>query len=331
MADSTAPSVADEILQRDILPTIFPGPPSATPVVVLVAGQPGAGRGRVAARIAATEGATALSGDELRAFHPITQSEHLLSGEQQQEVATATAGWLRDCLRYARTDGHSVVLEGAFTDAAVVRGTAAQFAAAGFGTRVAVVGARRADSLLAVLSHYLRNVQASNPATYTSRSAHDAGFGGTRALVAAIEADPAADRLTVVDGRGDIVFDAARHDAGAFAGASAALAVAQGGRMSRLESTQWLSELHHVTAFAQSQRRLPRDVAETLVELHEIALSEVIPQLHVPAGARFAEMTARTTSARLAALRESLVGPVQPDAAAPVVVPAGPERGGISR
>ncbi len=331
MADPTGAVVADEILQREILPTIFPGPPSTSPVVALVSGQPGGGRGRAAVRIAAAEGAAVLSGDELRAFHPIVQSQRLLSGEQQQEVAAATAGWLRECLRYARTDGHSVVLEGAFTDAAVVRGAAAQFAAAGFGTGVTVVGARRADSLLAVLSHYLRNVQASNPAPYTSHSAHDLGLDGTRTLVAALEADPGVDRLSVVDGRGDVVFDADRRDAGAFAGASAALAATQGGRMSRLESTQWLSELHHVTAFAQSRRGLPRDVTVTLVELHEIALSEVIPQLHVPAGARFAKMTARTTSAQLAALHESLIGPAQPDAAAPVVVPAGPERGGISR
>jgi len=331
MAEQTNSVVADEILHRDILPTFFPGPPAEVPVVVLVAGQPGAGRGRAALRIGAAGGAAVLSGDDLRAFHPTVQSQHVLSGEQQQEVAAATAGWLRESLRYARTNGHSVVLEGPFADAAVVRGTAAQFAAAGFSTRVTVIGARRADSLLAVLSHYLRNLQARNTATYTSRSAHDLGFDGTRTLVAALEAVPAVDRLTIVDGRGDVVFDAVRHDAGAFAGASTIVAAAQNGRMSRLEGTQWLSELHHVTAFAQSQRGLPRDVAETLVVLHKVALSEVIPQLHVPAGARFAEMTARTTSARLAALRESLVGPVQPDAAAPVVVPDGPERGGISR
>lgn len=310
---------------------MFPGAPSESPIVVLVAGQPGSGRGREALCIAAAEGATVLSGDELRAFHPMVQSRRALSGENRREVAAATAGWLRECLRYARTNSHSVVLEGAFTDAAIVRGTAAQFAAAGFGTRVTVVGVRRADSVLAVLSHYLRNLQANRPGPYTSRSAHDSGFDGTRALVAALEAEAGVDRLSVVDGRGDFVFDADRHDAGAFAGASAALAAAQGGRMSRLESTQWLSELHHVTAFAQPRRGLPRDVAETLVELHEIALAEVIPQLHVPAGARFAERTARTTSARLADLRESLVVPVHPDAAAPVVVPAGPERGGVSR
>lgn len=331
MPDPTDPVTAAEILERDILPTIFPDSPSESPIVVLVAGQAGSGRGREALRIAAAEGATVLSGDELRAFHPIAASRRGLSGEQQQEVAAATAGWLRECLRHARVNGYSVVLEGAFTDAAVVRGTAVQFAVAGFGTRVTVVGARRAESVLAVLSHYLRNQQANRLVPYTSRSAHDLGFDGTRALVAALEADPGVDRLSVVDGRGDAVFDADSRDAGAFAGASAALVAAQGGRMSRLESTQWLSELHHVTVFAQSRRGLPRDVAESLVELHEIALAEVIPQLHVPAGARFAEMTARTTSAQLAVLRESLVVPARPDAAAPVVVPAGPERGGVSR
>jgi UDP-N-acetylglucosamine kinase len=324
-------TAGDIILREDILPTLFADPPAERPIIGLIAGQPGSGRARAAAVLATTYGAVVLGGDELRTFHPRFQSRRIWSAKLEQEAATASAGWLRECLRYARANRHSVMLEGAFADVAVVRGTAAQFAATGYRTRVVVVGTRWADSLLAELSYDLRTVQANRQRRYAPRSAHDQGFEGTRAVVAGLEADPGVDRLTIVDGRGEVVFDAEHGDAPAFAGASAALAFAQSARMSRLGSTQWLSELHHVTAFARSRHDLPRDVIESLVMLHEIALSEVIPQLHVPAGARFTEMTARTVSARLAALRESLLVSVDPGAAGPSVVPAGPDRGGVSR
>jgi hypothetical protein len=73
-------------------------------------------------------------------------------------------------------------------------------------------------------------------------------------------------------------------------------------------------------------------VTELLVDLHETSLREVIPELHVPAGGPFATAMEQKTVAALVALRKNLapaVGAV--DIAAPVVVPGGPERGGVSR
>ena len=327
----------DEILRRDILPLYFPeARPDGSPAFVLVAGQPGAGRSRASTVLIRETGAgiTVLNGEDLRAFHPAWP---VLASSADPDAATSLAhvvsGWVSACIRYAREHHRSLLLEGTFANVGAAAGSAQRFAAEGFTSRVVVVGSRRAESLLSVASEYLRNFQAGRTVALTSREAHDQGFAATRTLVASVEDSAWVDRLTVVDRGGRVVFDAdlAAADPG-FEGAGAALVAAQSARMGRFDATQWLSELHHVTEFATTRRQIPDGVAELLVDLHETSLREVIPELRVPADGKFATAMEQKTVATLVALRKTLapvVGAV--DIAAPVAVPGGPEREGVSR
>lgn len=330
-------AVRDEILRRSILPLYFPSstPSDVAPSLVLLAGQPGAGRSRAASRLVAEHGAdpAVVSGDDLRAFHPrFAERGHPLTSEARDELARATAGWVRDCIRYARENKRSLLLEGAFLDPKVAIGLSERFGVEGYRTRIAVVASRRAESLLSVASLYLRDVQASAPARLVSRDAHDRAFEATRTLVAAVEDAASIDRLTILKRNGQAAFDAQRVDGGdAFRGAGGELECAQSARLSRFDATQWLSELHHVTEFAASRRDLPRGVTDLLVDLHEVALREVIPQLHVPSDGTFTIAIEQKTVASLVALRRSLLREQPVDVAASVVAPAGPEREGISR
>ncbi|WXH18257.1 zeta toxin family protein [Microbacterium sp. LTA6] len=301
----------------------------------MLSGQPGAGRSRAIGQIATAPGAyiATLNGEDLRAFHP-----HFLklvaarSPEASAVLSRATAGWVRDCVRFARENHRSLLLEGTFHDPSVATATAARFASEGFTTHIVVVASRRAESLMSVVSRYLREVHAGTPAQYTSLATHDRGFTATRSLVATIEESASVDRLTVLGRNGRVAFDAQRAGAtDAFAGAGAALAAAQSARMIRFDATQWLSELHHVTDFATSRRDLSPGVTESLVELHAIAMDEVIPELHVPMGGKFATVMEQKVSARLELLRRSLRTEESVDAAAPILVPGGPERGWLSR
>lgn len=324
----------DAILRRDILPLYFPDTePSAAPTFTLVAAQPGGGRARVSSAVAraAADGVAVLNAEELRAFHPgFRTASATTDPETAASIAQAVAGWVSASIRYAREQHRSLVLEGTFGNVAAAAGTARRFAEAGFTTRVVVVGSRRAESVLSVTSEYLRSVQAARPVGLTSRQAHDEGFDATRSLVASVEDDAWVDRLTVVARDGHVLFDGNRAEPG-FEGAGEALVAAQSSRMGRFDATQWLSELHHVTDFAATRRQLPSAVAELLVDLHETSLREVIPELHVPAGGRFATAMEQKTVAALVALRKTITpaGPV--DIGGPVAVPGGPERGGVSR
>ncbi|KAF2418133.1 zeta toxin family protein [Microbacterium sp. B35-30] len=327
----------DDILRRSILPLYFPDTElrGAPPSFTLLAGQPGAGRTRTVGLVVAEHGSgtAVVSGDDLRAFHPrFAERGHPLTSEDRDGLARATAGWVRDCIRYARENKYSLVLEGAFLDPKVAIGTAERFAGEGFQTRVVVVASRRAESLLSVASLYLRDVQSSGPARLVSRDAHDRAFEATRKLVEAVGDAASVDRLTILKRNGQTAFDAHSVDGDeAFRGAGAALDDAQSARLSRFDATQWLSELHHVTGFAASRRDLPRGVTDLLVDLHEVALREVIPELHVPSDGKFTIAIEQKTVANLVALRRSLPREQAVDVAAPVIVPVGPERGGISR
>lgn len=331
------PSERDAILARDVLPLVFQSSthPEESPSLTLLAGQPGTARQRAIRTLIVEHGqAPAVVGaDDLRAFHPRFAALSVASAPESLDAVTrATAAWMRDCIRYAREKRRSLVLEGAFQDPAVAIGTTERFAAAGFQTRVVVVASRRAASLLSVASLYLSNVHADKLARLVSREAHDRAFQATRALAAQTVNSASVGRLTVIGRAGDPVFDANRHDGeAAFAGAGSALEAEQSARLTRFDATQWLSELHHLTDFAMTRRDLPRGAIELLVELHEIALREVIPELHVPSDGKFISAIEQKTVVRLDELRRALPREEVIDLAAPVVTPRGPERGGISR
>ncbi|MGC5173340.1 zeta toxin family protein [Microbacterium sp. DT81.1] len=325
-----------EILRRDILPLLFPDARSSDdPALELLTAQPGSGLFRVAARLHADDSdeITILSADELRVFHPWhAELSASATVEAAGELAAVTAAWLSGAMVYAREHRRSALIEGSFTNPSVALRTAQRFAAEGFRTRIVIAGVRRPESLLSTASLYLRGVQAGGPAHFVSRDAHNRGFEATRAVAVALEDSGQVDRVTILGRDGTPAFDV--HSDGkerAFHGATAALLAVQSERLTSLQSAQWLSELRRVTEFAATLRNPPRALTELLIDLHETALREIIPELPVPDGSSVVATQARASASDLVALRRSLAehGPI--DAAAPSVAVGGPERGGPSR
>lgn len=326
----------DQILRRIVLPLVFSDEPSTenAPTLVLLAGQPGSRRSRAVGSLVRQhpDVLATVSADELRSFHPHFPSLASDRVPALEGVARATAGWLRDCVRFARENRRSLVVEGGFQDPALAVGMAERFAAGGFQTRVVVVASRRAESLLSVASLYLSNVCGARLARFVSVEAHDRALEATRSLAAAAGQSASVDRLTVIGRNGDSVFDAHRAvGSDALLGAGATLEAEQSTRLTRFDATQWLSELHHMTDFARTRRDLPRGVTELLLELHEVALREVIPELRVPRDGKFISAIEQKTAERLSELERSLPREEVADLAAPVATPVGPEPGGISR
>ncbi|MCR2811280.1 MULTISPECIES: zeta toxin family protein [unclassified Microbacterium] len=327
----------DDVFAREIRPLLFPDGDdrNTDPVFVLLSGQPGSGVGRATGRLRAELGgdAAVLSAELLRPFHPrFAEASASGSMESSRELSEATAEWLRAGMRFAREHHRSLILEGSFANPATALGLVQRFRTDGFATRVVVVAARRAESLLSTVSGYLRAVEAGRAGGLVSREIHDQGFAGTGALAAAAEKSDAVDRVTVLDRVGAAAFDAVRTGVDRpFQGAAAALRAAQSQRLSSLESAQWLSELRRVTEFAATLRNVPRPVTEVLIDLHETALREIIPELPVPSGSRVVAAQEHRSASDLVTLRKLLVAERPVDATGPVVVPAGPEHGGPSR
>lgn len=321
-----------ELLEQTVLPVVFAGTEaSPSPELVLVVGQPGAGRTRVLGMLSAeTSSLHVVSGDGLRAFHPryldAQQSDEL---EAHQALADASSRWFAGCLRFARANKRSLVAEGSLANSATVVSTATRFADEGYRTRVVVVATSRAESALATVSTFLANRRDGSRAPFQSMERHHRGLEGTRALVESLEHDATVDRLTILDRSGQVVFDAHRGEASGFSSATAALTRAQNQPLSTLQSAQWMGELRRIAENVAATRP-DQAVADALADLYELGLRDVIPGLDVPARSRVVAVQERRYAEALHSLRSTAV-PAQPTIdPGPVIAPPGPDRGGIS-
>jgi hypothetical protein len=313
-----------------VVPLVFPDVAGAdqSATLILLAGQSGAGVGRATGRLRAEHGAglAVLSAPDLRVI-----ADTITPGRDSAVVDGTVAGWLRDCLAYARTNQRSLLLEGNFAAPDAALAVVRRFARDGFATRVVMISVSRAESLLALASDHLSQRRDGQRARLVDTAAHDATFEGLRGLAEKAGGE-GVDRVTVIDRRGAVRFDTAASGSGWAPGeVGRALSDAQREPLTSLEATQWLSELRRVTDYALSLREPSRPVVEMLVELHALALADVVPRLPVPKGSTMVSRQENRHATQLVALKRLVEPPVRVVAPAPDLTPAGPSRGGPSR
>lgn len=337
MAGEPAPLSPEELadLYRGLVqPIVFDDVPTgqAEPTLLLLGGQAGAGKSRLTGRILGQfDGMAALTGDDLRIFHPDYRA--LVSAQPQQAgavLAEATRAWVRTALDDALDTRRSLLLEGSFGDPDITLATAARFREAGFRVRVVAIASPRVLSLVSAASRYLRNVNAGNPARFTRLSAHDRGYTGTERLIETLTATAPVDAVTIYSRNGQTLFDHTQHDGpgdtDAFAGAKSALDEGRNPTSWGAVSTMaLLGELKQITGYATASGQLTPELAELLEAAHEHALSDVVPKLSVAADAPQARFIQQAVTEQLVALRRA-TGQDRPDLdTGPGPEPAGPQ------
>lgn len=209
---------------------IFAGAVSSDhPVVLIVGGQPGAGKtaGVVSAQqMYPDERFVPIIGDDYRSYHP--QYEDLVDHDpirMPNVTQTVSGPFVAMALDHAIDQGISVSLEGTFRDPQMVTATAARFKAAGFAVHAVVLAVPPAQSLLSTVDRYVGAIENGYPARWTPVTAHDAALAGIPTTVQELGAHHAVDRVTVVHRDGTIVADldepASKHRARQAAGAVA--------------------------------------------------------------------------------------------------------------
>ncbi len=311
--DPIMPEQIDDIYRTLIRPTLF-GPTTGgepSPTLVLLGGQPGSGKSRASARLLAErDGTVALSGDDLRIFHP--QYRTLVTTEPEQAgtiLADATSSWVRSAIQDALEGRRSLLLEGTFGDPDVTLATAAQFQAAGFRVRIVAIASPRVLSLVTAISRYLRDRKLGSPARFTRLTAHDRGYDGTARLIEALPAADPIDQVTIISRNGNTLFDRVRDDddsRASFSGASAALRegrnpVSWGAR----SSMELLGELKQITNYAIESGSLTPDVADMLIDAHVHALDDVASRLSVDTDSPQARFIRQAVTEQLVTLRRS--------------------------
>ena len=314
------------IFERRIRPVVFAhGPSAADPELILATGQFGVGPARAFGGLVDGREIAALGASDLRAFHPrYLELSRSHSPEASLILTESTSGWMRSALQYARTTRRSLLLDGTGSSSDVALATAGLFAKSGFTTTVAVVTAPKSESLLATVSGYLIDARAGRASPFTTVAEHDASLESVRALVQTLEAAPSVDRLKIIGRDGTTRFDAARTDASGFEGALATLERQNATPLPAPQAMRWLSELRATTDFALSSRQVAHPLAEVLIELHELGLREVLPNLALPKDSQARPLAEANLGRQLVALRQATPTDQRPERQ-PAPAISGPE------
>ena len=331
MTNSTPPEDQQRrIFDERIRPVVFPHAPADDSAEMLfVVGQPGVSALRASAKVIRDRHIAVLSVSDLRAFHPrFLELSRLQAPEAVGILNEAASGWMRSALQHARTTGRSLLLDGAGSSSDLALATTGLFARSGFTTAVVVVAAPRSESLLATASGYLTNARAGRATSFTTVAEHDASVESIRALIQTLESAPSVDRLTIIGRDGATRFDAARTDPSGFAGARAVLDGEHGSHLRAPQAMRWLSELRAMTDFALSARRVARPFAEVLIELNEIGLRAILPNLPLPKDSQARPAAEANLGRQLVALRQAIRTDQREERQpAPVIAAPEPDRG----
>ncbi len=285
-------------------------------------GQPGSGATRLVSTLMDGErNVGAVAAEDFAAFHPsFLEVTSRRPFEAPGVMAPQVAEWIGRTLDHARETRRSLLFQTSVTTPAPVIATAEQFREAGFSTRIVVVAERRHESLLATASRYLNARRLRLPTRFTDQATHDRGWTGTRLLAHEAETATALDRLTVLDGTGAALFDASRP--GKFTGAAAVVEAVDTAPVTVLEGARWFGELRAVTDFARRSRELAPPLAEVLRELHQQALTDVLPKMPVPRESSFVAVQEERLRSEIRWLQTEFGTAPQPPA--PTPQPSGP-------
>ena len=177
-------------------------PSQANPVVVFVAGQPGAGKTRtteeVKAQLDQRGGAAVVNSDFYKPFHP-EYSRLLVEDDRNAAPYTSMDGrrWMAMAEEYLIGARADVIIETTMRDPGDFAEPAAMFRAAGYRVEAAVMAVPEAMSRLGIVHRYHDQVQQLGHGRLTAQSNHDASYYGVITAARAIDQDRIVDVATV--------------------------------------------------------------------------------------------------------------------------------------
>lgn len=282
---------------------------SSSPALTLVVGSSGSGRSQ-ATPFVSEDGVVVNAAD-------LAES----TTADPREAAESAAQLLQLALMHARQHRHSIVVEGRFRSAQLLSAIARLFADDDFTVRVVAVAHRDTESRMSTSSRRFDALRQGQRV----EALGDADASTAELLASAAES-ASVDRITIFDREGTVAADV-RAEASDLAQAPSAFEAATREKLGTLRSTLWLSELRHMTRFVSQQRSVPRWAIDELIELHELALAEIVPELPIAADSETRVVQEERLTASLTALRNFVRPEVQGPDAAPVIMAPTPGLG----
>lgn len=222
-----------------------------TLLLVMVGGQPGAGKSRAIQRVAAVHpGIVEVIGDDLRSYHP--DYRRLMRDDPlQMPAATAQASgrWVGMAIEYLRERRRNTLIETTLRQPGVVRRTVAGFRQAGYRTELHVVAVPVEVSRLGTISRYVGQVEESGAGRWTSAAAHDTASAAVSGTVVELVGAGAIDHVSIENRRGEAYYEASPQPGErAEVAQEAARAIAAAREVASLPETEARAWLETVTA-----------------------------------------------------------------------------------
>ncbi|MFE9459519.1 zeta toxin family protein [Streptomyces californicus] len=220
--------------------------PQEIPALVLLGGQPAAGKSQAMAAIVQQYGGTLvpLTGDELRPLHPRYDD---LQAEDAQTRETATAQFsgamVRMSIEHALEHNYGLLLEGVFRDPAMTIGTAERFAAAGRPVGMVALAVREERTRLDALGRFLEGGR------WTPADLQNLAYAMVPETVAAAERSPAFTSISITNRPADDLYTSHRGPDGLWPGGPGAVTALEAERarpMPTQEAASWLATYRSV-------------------------------------------------------------------------------------
>ena len=185
---------------------------SLTPTLLVVAGQPGAGKAAIREglrnELAAKGGVAVVDQEALRAHHPQYRA---LAVKNDLSAATHTApeaaAWEARALADARKRGVNVALETSGKDADRILAIVKDFKDAGYRVELRALAVPDQDSLRGLTQRYESQRSRNEPGRAVSPAEHTAGYRALPETIRRIEAESRIDRVSVVRRNGEAVYE----------------------------------------------------------------------------------------------------------------------------
>lgn len=195
---------ADEhefVFEAMVVPTMLNSVVSQErPVVVYVAGQPGAGKTRAAHLVhRSVNRPVHLSGDDFKVLHPdYLQLLRTDPRRASEPIRADYRAWQARAEAWVRERRGNLVIETTPADPARFAAEALKFRRAGYRVELLVLAVRAADSRQGTAHRYARLSALGVPARFTTTAGHDAHYRVLPDVVAAAEELAAVDQVTVM-------------------------------------------------------------------------------------------------------------------------------------
>lgn len=311
-----------EIFDRDIAPTLSAvGATTLRPTLVFVGAQPGAGKSRSIADVQDEyPDATAIIGDDFRAFHPdyweLMDSDPL---EMPAVTAQASGTWVGMSAEYLRAERRSVILETTMRQHDVVMATAAAFRESGYRAEVRALAVPGAVSLLGTVSRYLGAGDGADRNRWTPSDAHTAAYTAMPDTIERLVTDGAVDRITVLTRSQHVLYDRTVDTATAVTVAGGARRAVEAGRsigaMNPVEGPHWVREYLSAATTIAKAPHVSHDLRDTMTVLAEDAPT-IIRVTYEPSEQSPVLDVVHQASRRLAEPTQTLPPPREPTGAA---------------